>query len=65
MVNGVGNFFLTESAVYVPAVVMYPIVAGGGVFFSALSGLIFGEKITARTIISIVLVLFGTILMMF
>ena len=65
VMNGVGNFFLTESAVYVPAVVMYPIVTGGGVFFSALSGLIFGEKITVRTIISIVLVLFGTILMMF
>lgn len=63
--NGVGNFFVTVSAANVPAVVMYPIVTGGGVFFSSVSGLIFGEKMTVRTVISVVLVLFGTILMMF
>ena len=65
MVNGVGNFFTTVSAANVPAVVMYPIITGCGVLFSSLFGLFFGEKITARTIISVILVLFGTVLMMF
>lgn len=65
VVNGVGNFFTTVSAANVPAVVMYPIITGCGVLFSSLFGLFFGEKITARTIISVVLVLFGTVLMMF
>ena len=64
-VNGVGNLFTTYSAANVPASLLYPIITGLGVVFSALFGLIFGEKITVRKIIAAALVIFGTVLMVF
>ncbi len=63
--NAVGNLCTTISAGNLPAVVQYPIITGGCIFISAIEGLIFGERITKKTILGIVLVFTGTILMMF
>lgn len=65
VVNGVGNLFTTYSAANVPASLLYPVITGLGVVFSALFGLLFGEKITARKIIASALVIVGTVLMVF
>lgn len=65
VVNGAGNFFTTVSVGELPAVVVYPIITGCGVFFSTLFGLFFGEKIDLRKTLSVLLVISGTVLMMF
>lgn len=65
IVNGIGNLSMTISAGNLPAVVQYPIITGGCIFFSMIYGLIFGEKITKKSVIRLILVFVGTILMMF
>lgn len=64
-VNGCAQLLVTLCATYVNASVQYPIITGGCVFLSALTGLFFGEKLTVRTVIRIVLVAAGTVLFLF
>ncbi len=57
-----GSYILQlAGAKSLPATVLYPIVTGGGIIFSSVSGRIFfGEKITQRLLTGIILCFFGT-----
>jgi len=61
---GSASYFLQLlGAKNLPASVLYPMVTGGGVIFSALSGrLFFREKLSASQIVSIVICFIGTLL---
>lgn len=61
---GAASYFLQLiGAKNLPASVLYPMVTGGGIIFSALSGkLFFKEKLSATQIVSIVICFIGTLL---
>ena len=60
------SFLMLRSAKNLPASVLFPMVTGGVIVLSAVSGLIFfKEKLTLRMIVSLALTLVGTILFLF
>lgn len=62
LIGGVSYMFQLMGAKELPATVLYPLVTGGSIIFSALSGLVFfREKITKMQIISICLCFAGTL----
>ena len=64
VVNGTAQLFSTKAAEFLEAGVQSTIATGGCIFLSAIFGLLFGEKITKKTIFSIVLAVAGATLMM-
>lgn len=63
LIGGVSYVLQLIGAGNLPATVLYPLITGGSIIFSTLSGrLFFKEKITVRQISSILLCLAGTIL---
>ena len=62
--NGFGNFIVVNLASKIEASIKYPIITGGNIVFSMLGGLLFKEKITWRKVITLVIVVAGTVLMM-
>ena len=65
LTNGLGNYIVIELAPYIDASFKYPLVTGGCILFSTLFGALFKEKITFLKILSFLLVLGGTVLMLF
>lgn len=63
-VNGTAQLLSTHTAAYVEAGVQSTIVTGGCIFLSAVLGLLFHEKITKKTIFSLLLALAGVVLIM-
>lgn len=63
--NGGANFILLTCAIKLDASVQYPILTGGCIFFSAIFGLLFGEKVTIKVVLSILSVILGTVMFMF
>lgn len=64
-VNGGAQLIVMFCAQYVDASVQYPIITGGCVLFSVVTGLLFGEKATPRAILRAALAVIGTLLFMF
>ena len=64
-VNGGAQLIVMLCARHVDASVQYPIITGGCILFSVLTGLLFGEKVTLRAILRAALALAGTLLFMF
>ena len=66
--NGVGDYFIaiaTQPSA-LGASVTFPIINGGTIVFSTLSGVVFfKEKLTVSTVISLVIVIVSTVLFMF
>ena len=62
--NGFGNFLVTDLAAKIAANVKYPIITGGNLVFSMLAGLLFKERITWRKLVTLAIVVTGTVLMM-
>ena len=63
LIGGVSYMFQLIGARELPATVLYPLVTGGSIIFSTLSGIVFfKEKISVYQIISIVLCFAGTLL---
>ena len=66
IVGGVGTLLLLESAKTLPASMQYPFVTGGSTIITAtLSRLLYKEKISSIQIVSLVILLIGTILFLF
>ncbi|MBE7100850.1 MAG: hypothetical protein E7364_04495 [Clostridiales bacterium] len=65
MVNGTAQLLTTYTAAHLEAGVQSTIVTGGCIFLSAVMGLFFREKITQKTIFSLLLALSGAVLIMF
>ena len=66
--NGVGDYFIAIATQpnAMGASVTFPIINGGTIIFSTLSGVVFcKEKLTVSTIISMVIVVVSTVLFMF
>ena len=66
--NGVGDYFIAIATQpnALGASVTFPIINGGTIVFSTLSGIVFfKEKLTVSTIISLVIVVVSTVLFMF
>ena len=66
--NGVGDYFIAIATQpnALGASVTFPIINGGTIIFSTLSGVVFcKEKLTVSTIISMVIVVVSTVLFMF
>lgn len=62
-ISGVSYLLQLTGAAALPATVLYPMVTGGSIIFSALSGLVFfREKLSTVQIISIALCFAGTLL---
>ena len=64
-VNGGAQLIVMLCARHVDASVQYPIITGGCILFSVLTGLLFGERVTLRAILRAALALAGTLLFMF
>lgn len=63
VVSGASYLFQLISAANLPATVLYPIVTGGSIVFTAFAGwLLFHEKPSARTWSGVILSLIGTLL---
>lgn len=63
LISGLAYMLQLIGAVQLPATVLYPLVTGGSLIFTAIAGrIIFKEKITKKQAISIGLCLFGTLL---
>lgn len=63
VIGGVSYMFQLIGAKTLPATVLYPMVTGGSIIFSSLSGLIFfKEKLSVYQIVSVVLAFAGTLL---
>ena len=63
LIGGVSYGLQLMGAKELPATVLYPLVTGGSIVFSAFSGMIFfREKLSRRQIISIILCVAGTLL---
>lgn len=61
MVNGIGFFFQLKGAENIDASVLYPVITGGTVIFTAVAGWIFfKEKITVKLATGLILCLAGT-----
>ena len=63
-VNGTAQLLSTHTAAYVEAGVQSTIATGGCIFLSAVLGLLFHEKITKKTFLSLLLALSGVVLIM-
>ncbi len=66
--NGVGDYFIAIATQpnALGASVTFPIINGGTIIFSTLSGILFfKEKLTVSTVISLVIVVVSTVLFMF
>ena len=66
--NGVGDYFIAIATQpnALGASVTFPIINGGTIIFSTLSGILFfKEKLTVSTVISLVIVVISTVLFMF
>ena len=61
LVNGTASLLITNTAKYVEAGVQSTIVTGGCMVMSALLGLFFKEKITKKTVISLIFAIIGTV----
>lgn len=62
LIGGISYMLQLVGAMELPATVLYPVVTGGSIIFSALSGRIFfGEKLSVQQFISIALCFFGTL----
>jgi drug/metabolite transporter (DMT)-like permease len=64
VVHGTASLLSTETALYIDAGVQSTICTGGCILMSAIFGMIFGEKITKKTVLTVVCALIGTVLMM-
>lgn len=63
LIGGVSYMLQLIGAKELPATVLYPLVTGGSIIFSALSGKVFfGEKLSSYQIVSIILCFIGTLL---
>jgi len=63
LIGGVSYGLQLAGAKALPATVLYPLVTGGSIVFSAFSGMIFfREKLSVRQIVSILLCVIGTLL---
>lgn len=61
--DGVSYLLQLRGASNLPATVIYPFITGGSIVFSTLAGtLVFGEKLTVRTAISVALCFCGTLM---
>lgn len=61
VLSGVSYMFQLIGAVNLPATVLYPIMTGGTIIFSTISGIvIFKEKVGKRTALGIALCFIGT-----
>ncbi len=65
LASGGGNLLLLIALEHLPASVQYPLVTGSTMVFSALFGLMRKEKLTARTVISVLLAVAASIAVMF
>lgn len=65
LVHGTAALLTTIAAIYVDAGVQSTIVTGGCMVLSTVSGLLFGEKITGKTVISLLFALAGTVCILF
>ena len=65
LVHSIGLLCTTVTAKYVDAGVQSTIVTGGCMVMSAVFGLFFGEKITKKTVISLIFAVIGTVCIMF
>ena len=63
-VNGTGSLLSTLTASYIEAGIQSTIGTGGCLLMSALFGVLFGEKITKKTVLTLALALAGTVLIM-
>lgn len=66
--NGVGDYFIAIATQpnALGASVTFPIINGGTIIFSTLSGIVFfKEKLTVSTVISLIIVVVSTVLFMF
>ena len=64
LVNGTGSLLSTITASYIEAGVQATIGTGGCLLMSAVFGLLFGEKITKKILLSLAFALAGTVLIM-
>ncbi|MDY3929607.1 MAG: SMR family transporter [Clostridia bacterium] len=63
VVGGTSYLLQLNGAKSLPATVLYPFVTGGGIVFSALMGkVIFKEKLSCKTVLSIILCFVGTVM---
>ena len=65
ILNGVANLILLYSLLYVDPSLQYPVITGGTILFSALVGLLFGERPNKKTLLSVALAVAGTIAAVF
>ena len=63
-VNGTGSLLSTLTASYIEAGIQSTIGTGGCLLMSALFGLLFGERITKKTVFTLACALTGTVLIM-
>lgn len=62
-VGGLSSVMQLNGAKALPATLLYPFITGGSIVFSALTGVVaFKERLSAKTVISIVLCFAGTIM---
>ena len=62
-VTGVSSILQLEGASNLPATVIYPVITGGTIIFSSISGMaFFKDKISYKTVISIALCFIGTLM---
>ena len=61
--DGVSYLLQLYGASNLPATVLYPFITGGGIVFSTVLGaLVFGEKLTKRTVLSVAFCFCGTLM---
>ena len=65
LVHSIAMLATTVTAKYVDAGVQSTIITGGCMVMSAVFGLFFGEKITKKVVISLIVAVVGTICIMF
>ncbi len=65
LVHSIAMLCTTITAKYVEAGVQFTIITGGSMVMSALLGLLFSEKVTRKTLVSLVFAVAGTVCIMF
>ena len=65
IVNGGAQLIVMLCAQHMDASVQYPIITGGCILFSVVTGLLFGEKVTIQSILRAFFAIAGTLLFMF
>lgn len=62
VINGTASYITLICVSKIGASAQYPIITGGCIFFSLFTGLLFKEKPTKRTVVSVCLAVLGTVL---